>query len=149
MVELGNPVDHLSCVAREYGIAMLTGVENGVERLREHEWVVVDACRGNVSKPLEKDIADARALAGTRVEFEEMPEIPTDPAAADLYKNIVPLNLTDAYGPTFSIAECRTLHDLVRYVHEKAIIAMFEVGDSTLENSTGTVRHLESDVPFD
>jgi len=148
VVELGNPVDHLSCVAREYGIAMLTGVENAIERLVENEWVVVDACRGNVSKPLEKDIADARSLAGTRVELEEMPEIPTDPAAADLYKNIVPLNLTDAYGPTFSIAECRTLHDLVRYVHEKAIIAMFEVGDTTLENSTEAVRHLDSDVPF-
>jgi pyruvate,water dikinase len=58
------------------------------------------------------------------------------------------LNLTDAYGPTFSIAECRTLHDLVRYVHEKAVIAMFETGDTTLENSTESVRHLETEVPF-
>jgi pyruvate,water dikinase len=148
VVELGNPVDHLSCVAREYGIPMLTGVENAVGRLVKQGWATVDACQGKIWKPLDEDIADARTLAASRGEFEERPEIPSDPAAADLYKNIVPLNLTDAYGPTFSIAECRTLHDLVRYVHEKAVIAMFETGDTTLENSTDSVRHLDTDVPF-
>ncbi|MGW8161189.1 MAG: PEP/pyruvate-binding domain-containing protein, partial [Desulfobulbales bacterium] len=60
----------------------------------------------------------------------------------------IPLNLTDAYGPTFSIAECRTLHDLVRYIHEKAVLSMFAIGDETLEKNTDVVLHLESDIPF-
>jgi len=148
LVDLGNPIDHLSCVAREYGIAMLTGLENAVERLAEHEWVLVDADGGKVWKPLPEDISQALTLATSSAGKEKMPEIPNDPAAAEIYKNIIPLNLTDAYGPTFSIAECRTLHDLIRYVHEKAVIAMFEMGDETLEKSTGSVQHLESDVPF-
>ena len=148
LVDLGNPVDHLSCVAREYGVAMLTGLENGVERLAELDWVHVDAGGGKVWKALDEDIAEARKRAASAAAREEMPEIPNDPVAADLYKHIVPLNLTDAYGPTFSIAECRTLHDLIRYIHEKAVIAMFELGDATLEHSMDAVRQLESDIPF-
>ena len=149
VVDLGNPVDHLSCVAREYGIAMATGFGNAVERLEGLEWVLVDADGGRVWQPLDKEIEEALALAVSLPDEEgELPEIPADPIAADLYKLIVPLNLTDAYGPTFSIAECRTLHDLIRFIHEKAVLAMFEMGDATLENSTEAVRHLESDIPF-
>jgi pyruvate,water dikinase len=148
VVDLGNPVDHLSCVAREYGIAMVTGLGNAVERLQGLEWVMVDANEGRVWQPLDKDIEEALALAASMPGKEGMPEIPANPLAAELYKLIVPLNLTDAYGPTFSIAECRTLHDLIRFVHEKAVLAMFEMGDATLEKSTQAVRHLESDIPF-
>jgi len=148
VVDFGNPVDHLSCVAREYGIAMVTGLGNAVERLQDVEWVMVDANGGRVWQPLDKEITEVLTLAASEPEKQSMPEIPTDPVAADLYKLVVPLNLTDAYGPTFSIAECRTLHDLIRFVHEKAVLAMFEMGDATLEKSTGAVRHLESDIPF-
>ena len=148
IVDLGNPLDHLSCVAREYGIAMVTGLGNAVERLEGLQWVMVDANGGRVWQPLENDIEEALALALSMPERKDLPEIPTDPVAANLYKLIVPLNLTDAYGPTFSIAECRTLHDLIRYIHEKAVLAMFEMGNATLENSLEAVRHLESDIPF-
>lgn len=58
------------------------------------------------------------------------------------------MNLTDAYGPTFAIAECRSLHDIVRYIHEKAVLSMFNANDATLEETSGIVVHLESEVPF-
>jgi pyruvate,water dikinase len=148
LVDLGNPVDHLSCVAREYGIAMVTGLGNAVEHLDGHDWVMVDADGGRVLQPRDKDIEEALLLAVSTPEKERVPEIPADPVAAELHNLIVPLHLTDAYGPTFSIAECRTLHDLIRYIHEKAVIAMFEMGDETLENSSESVRHLELEIPF-
>ena len=148
IVDLGNPVDHLSCVAREYGIAMITGFGNAVERLQKVDWVMIDANKGMVYQPLPEDIDEALTLAAAAPAKETLPESPADPLTAALYRLVVPLNLTDAYGPTFSIAECRTLHDLVRYVHEKAVLAMFAMGDETLENSTDAVLFLESDVPF-
>jgi len=148
IVDLGNPVDHLSCVAREYGIAMITGFGNAVERLQEVDWVMVNADKGMVYQPLPEDIDEALTLAAAAPAKETLPESPADPLTAALHRLVVPLNLTDAYGPTFSIAECRTLHDLVRYVHEKAVLAMFAMGDETLENSTDAVLFLESDVPF-
>jgi len=148
LVDFGNPLDHLSCVAREYGIPMLTGLGNAVERLADLDWVLVEAHCGRVWKAQDEDIKAALALAVSEPEKEEMEETPRDPLAGALHNMIIPLNLTDAYGPTFSIAECKTVHDLIRYIHEKAVIAMFEVGDETLEKSSSAVRHLESDVPF-
>lgn len=148
LVDLGNPIDHLSCVAREYGIPMLTGLGKGVERLAQLEWVTVDADGGRVWQPLPEDIENSLAQAAAAPEREIMGSLPADPVIASLHRLIVPLNLTDAYGPTFSIAECRTMHDLVRYIHEKAVIRMFEAGDETLEKSSGAVRHLESEIPF-
>jgi pyruvate,water dikinase len=148
LVDFGNPVDHLSCVAREYGIPMLTGIGNAVERLADHDWVLMEAHCGRVWQPLDEDIAAARTLADSELEGEEKEETPSDPVAGALHNLIIPLNLTDAYGPTFAIAECKTVHDLIRYIHEKAVIAMFNVGDETLEKNSSVVRHLESDTPF-
>jgi pyruvate,water dikinase len=109
---------------------------------------MVDADNRKIWQPLDEDISEAFELSASLPELNEIEAVPADPVAAELYKLIVPLNLTDAYGPTFSIAECRTVHDLVRYIHEKAVITMFEMGDETLEKSSGAVRHLESDIPF-
>jgi pyruvate, water dikinase len=61
----------------------------------------------------------------------------------------VPLTLTDAYGPTFSVLECRTLHDIIRFAHETAIIALFEAGDEVLDEAGSMVRVLRGTTPFE
>ncbi|MDH3349777.1 MAG: hypothetical protein OEM02_16945, partial [Desulfobulbaceae bacterium] len=77
------------------------------------------------------------------------PEKPvSDPLCDGVRKFIVPLNLTDAYGPTFTIVECRSLHDIIRYAHEKAVLAMFEAGDITLEKGGASIHVVETMVPF-
>ena len=70
------------------------------------------------------------------------------PGTIQLRQMIEPLNLTDAYGPTFSVQECRSLHDLIRYTHEMAVLAMFQTGDDILESAEVLVRRLESTVPL-
>ena len=61
---------------------------------------------------------------------------------------VEPLNLTDAYGPTFSIQECRSLHDIIRYTQEMAVLAMFQTGDDILESAEVLVRRLDGAVPL-
>ena len=74
-------------------------------------------------------------------------DLPEDLAV--LHRLLVPLNLTDAYGPTFSPVECKSAHDLVRYVHEMAVLAMFDAGDAVLEEAGVLLRRLdESPLPF-
>jgi len=149
LVELGNPADHLSCVAREYGVPMLTGLEHVTRKLHDGQALLVDGERGLIYAATEQEIAQHRERHQRKIAtWQDRVPRPEDPVAAALYDRIVPLNLTDAYGPTFSIAECKTMHDLVRYAHEKAVLAMFEAGDEAVEQASGVIFHLDSEVPF-
>jgi pyruvate,water dikinase len=142
-VELGNPADHLSCVARELGIPMVTTLTGALGALSDGQWVVLDADQGLVR--------EAPAEAWSRLEAEGLkgpqrrrrPGGPLPPALARLAELVLPLNLTDSYGPTFSPLECRSVHDLIRFVHEMGVLAMFDLGDSALEAAGGLPRYLE------
>jgi len=149
VVELGNPADHLSCVAREYGVPMLTGLEQATRKFGNGQALLVDGERGLVFAATGQEIDRHRERHLQKIAtWKDRVPRPEDPVAAALYDRIVPLNLTDAYGPTFSITECRTIHDLVRYAHEKAVLAMFEAGDEAVEQASGVIFHLDSEVPF-
>ncbi len=151
VVDLGNPTDHLSCVAREYSIPMLTGTGRATELLKDGEWVILDADTAVVLQAPEEVWSDAESVRpkSSRSELRRRPVQPAlTPELSRLRNLIEPLNLTDAYGPTFSISECRSLHDIIRYIHEMAILAMFRAGDEVLEEAESIVRRLDEGVPF-
>jgi pyruvate,water dikinase len=151
VVDLGNPADHLACVAREFSRPMLTGAGKATEVLRDGQWVILDADRAMVLKAPE-EVWSGAALSR---HDEPLPEAnrakrseASSPGTARLRQLIEKLNLTDAYGPTFSAQECRSLHDLIRYTHEMAVLAMFQTGDEVLESAEVLVRRLEGAVPM-
>jgi pyruvate,water dikinase len=66
------------------------------------------------------------------------------------------LNLTDPRNPEFTPAGCRSLHDITRYCHEKAMQEMFRYGDACLSQASGEVcvtqgaaRRLIADFPLE
>ncbi|MBF0513733.1 MAG: hypothetical protein HQK81_06670, partial [Desulfovibrionaceae bacterium] len=48
LVDLGNPLDHLACLARELDIPMITGLGAATTALAPGQWVLADADRGLV-----------------------------------------------------------------------------------------------------
>ena len=149
VVEAGNPADHLSCIARECGLPMITGAVEAARQLRPLQWVVLDADNGQVLEALPElwsDFRPGRSLR--RAAQTSQARCDLDPPREALRKLVVPLNLTDAYGPTFSLAQCRSLHDLIRYTHEMAVLAMFHAGDMVMEEAGGLLHPLDIGVPF-
>ena len=156
LIDIGNPTDHLACVAREYAIPMITGTQVGLTTLADGQWIILDADHGLVLEAPES--VQLQAIRNRREEKEKISTkillaaapspSPLPPDRQALRSLIVPLNLTDAYGPTFSLRECRTIHDLVRYTHEMAVLAMFRAGDQVMEDAGGLLRPLEIGVPF-
>jgi len=150
IVDAGNPTDHLSCIARECGLPMITGAGDAVRILAQRQWVVLDADNGHVleaspelwaslpqgggrKRPAADASCDRRAMEPSREELRQM---------------VAQLNLTDAYGPTFTQSQCRSLHDVVRYTHEMAVLAMFDAGDLVMEEAGGLLHPLDIGVPF-
>lgn len=58
------------------------------------------------------------------------------------------LNLTDVSHASFNPSECRSLHDIIRFVHEKAILEMFSVLSQIGRTKKGAKR-LETELPFE
>jgi len=148
VVDLGNPADHLSCVAREYSRPMLTGTGKATEVLLDAQWVIVDADSATVFEAPEEVWATA-ASQQPRGGGRKVPAKGTSSPELDSLRELIePLNLTDAYGPTFSIRECKSLHDIIRYTHEMAVLSMFDYGDIVLEEAGAAIHRLDEGMPF-
>ncbi|MGV1100541.1 PEP/pyruvate-binding domain-containing protein [Thiovibrio sp. JS02] len=147
LVDLGSPADHLACVAREQQIPLLCGLNQAGRRLKAGQWLTVDASHGRVHAASAEEIAAALA-AWRQAPAAKAAKPILPPLYQELQALVTALNLTDAYGPTFSILECRSLHDIVRFVHEKGVLAMFDAGDEMLEKNLGAVHAIDSPVPF-
>lgn len=151
LIDIGNPTDHLACIAREYGIPMLTGTQSATTELQDGQWIILDADHGQVLEAPETVRELAHRTRRKKGQDEKSssnshPVLPPDRQA--LRSLIVPLNLTDAYGPAFSVLECRSVHDIIRFTHEMAVLAMFKAGDQVMEDAGGLLRPLEIGVPF-
>jgi len=145
----GNPADHLSTVAREAGRPMLTRAGGAMEALPDGRLAVLDAGQALLTAT-PAAIGDIDALLGPPEESAKRLALDAlSPDRARVRELVVPLTLTDAYGPTFSAIECQTLHDIIRYAHEAAVLALFDAGDTLLDESFSQVHILQGDVPFE
>ncbi|MDP3479776.1 MAG: PEP/pyruvate-binding domain-containing protein [Desulfoprunum sp.] len=159
VIEVGNPTDHLSCIAREYGVPMITGAQAALSRLHDGQWVIIDADQGMVvdaPKSIRAAVAQAHSEQVQRKAQSQTDHSPPTslrhtvipPERQALRQMIVPLNLTDAYGPSFSRMDCRSIHDIIRYTHEMAVLSMFDAGDTIMEDAGDLLRPLDIGVPF-
>ena len=65
-----------------------------------------------------------------------------------MLKRIAPLTLVNPEDPNFTVAGCRTLHDVLRFIHEKSIEALVRIAQDprTLLKHGG--RRLKADLPL-
>ncbi len=124
VTEQGSLAGHLANVAREFGVPALFGVPGAVGLLENAGLVTVDAdgCaihRGRVEEVLSNARAGRKNLMEGTAVFEALKAV---------VQWIAPLNLLDPDAPAFKPKNCRTLHDITRFCHEKAVSEMFAFG---------------------
>jgi pyruvate,water dikinase len=61
---------------------------------------------------------------------------------------IVPLHLTDPKAPGFTEENCRTIHDIMRFIHEKSYAVVFQLGDLVTDRASISAR-LQAPLPID
>lgn len=120
VAEAGSPTGHMATVAREFGVPCLVGVKEAFTRLPEGELVTVDADAGCVYLGRVSELANVvrRPRASTARD-------PLGESLARLIEKVAPLTLTDPDSPNFRPSSCRTLHDIARFVHQRAMAEMF------------------------
>jgi len=123
VAEYGSVAGHLANVSREFRVPALFGVRGSVAALEPGRTVTVDAdgravYDGRIEALLARETPRGNPLEGT----------PVYEALKNVSRHIVPLNLLDPYAPEFRPEGCHTLHDIIRFCHEKSVQEMFQFG---------------------
>jgi pyruvate,water dikinase len=123
VTEIGGFAGHLASVAREFGVPALFGISGVLELLQTGELVTVDASGRTIYKGKIDRLLTAAAPTKSLMKSSPVYEI-----LEAISKYIVPLNLLDPDASNFTPANCRTLHDMTRFIHEKSVQEMFDFG---------------------
>jgi len=142
----GSRASHFASVAREAGLPVVSGLEDLRARLPEGLLVTVDATGGRILA----GCAQALLEGPRRRQDEERQRLAE--RFADLARQTCHLTLTDPEAPDFAPEGCASLHDLVRFCHEKAVAEMVGLGQAEDSDRSGRglgkARRLRSDLPL-
>ncbi|OGU11598.1 MAG: hypothetical protein A2X61_16590 [Ignavibacteria bacterium GWB2_35_12] len=146
ITDVGSTTGHLSIIARELGVPVLTNTNNASEILENGMEVTVFADEQKVYLGKVNELLDT--YKASIVENNAFINSPMSKIWHSVGKYIFKLSLTDPNEPNFNPLQCQTLHDIIRYTHEKALTHMFSLYSSD-NYDTGPIYKLEFGVPLD
>ncbi|MDR1660663.1 MAG: phosphoenolpyruvate synthase [Desulfovibrio sp.] len=119
--ETGGMAGHLASVAREYRLPALFSLKNACALLENAGEVTLDAERAVVFAGKHPEIVPSAGepdnlMAGS----------PVQRRLQEIGRLVVPLHLLDPDSVEFTPENCRSLHDVTRFCHEKAVRVMFD-----------------------
>jgi len=142
LTEVGSPTDHMSILAREFRVPTLVEVGGATKVLHSGQIVTVDADAARVYPGLVPELLEGRTPPDAGVQ-----RVPVFQKLRRILKKATPLNLLDPESPEFQAGRCRTLHDITRFAHEKAMDAMFSLDvDQALQPRA--CSRLQTDLPL-
>jgi pyruvate, water dikinase len=141
VTDLGAVAGHFASVAREWGVPTLVNTREATRTLKPGDMVTVLADSATVFA------GTVEGLSEPSCEKNRLPEdSPVRKRLSLVLEHCSPLNLLDPQDKGFVPEQCKTLHDIVRYVHEKAVQEMFSLGSQGMRR-TRAARKLISDIP--
>ncbi|MBI5062322.1 MAG: phosphoenolpyruvate synthase, partial [Desulfatitalea sp.] len=143
LADAGSITGHIASLAREYMIPTLLGLGGATANIPPGAEVTVDAFNGRVYAGKVIELLES-GFQATGV-MRNTPVYQALRRRADL---IVPLNLTDPKSSKFTQEHCRTIHDIMRFIHEKSYEEIFQLGDLVTDRGQLSVR-LKATIPID
>ena len=121
--EQGSFAGHLANVAREFHAPALFAVKDAMKLLKPGEIVTVDTDSRHVYPGRIDALLQARPKEKGLMEGSPVYE-----TLRKVCEHIVPLHLLNPESRDFSPESCRTYHDITRFIHEKSVHEMFQMG---------------------
>lgn len=143
VAEVGSLTGHMASVCREYGVPTLINAPGATMLLEEDQLVTVDALKGRV---FNGEIPELLELHISR------PPVANTPATVMMRRMapyILPLHLIDPRAETFSPENCTSLHDVMRFIHEKSYNEMFLLSDTVSEGKDTAATSFSGPIPLD
>jgi pyruvate,water dikinase len=122
--DFGSVTGHMAALSREFGVPTVLSMKTVTKALMPGETVTVDAHAGRVYRGRVEKILGERPRPAPVMKSTPVYQLLKRAAG-----HIVPLNLVNPKSPGFSPRHCATIHDVMRYLHEKSYEEMFSLGD--------------------
>jgi pyruvate,water dikinase len=126
IADMGSSTGHLATVAREFGVPMIVDTKNATRILSNGDEITVDAEENIIYRDIIRELLEYEAKRHDV--FRDLPEYKI---LRRLLEKISPLNLLDPGDTDFSIPNCRTYHDIIRFSHEKAVQELVDLNISS------------------
>lgn len=136
--ESGSRASHFATVAREFGIPFICAVPGAMERLTPDTVVTVDGTSCTVYEGRVEPLLEETSRSPVGEKYHRI--------LTEALKFITPLELIDPAGENFMPEGCRSMHDIIRFCHEKALISLFTTGRPGTGRGS---RRLDADIPLD
>jgi pyruvate, water dikinase len=135
LTDIGSATGHMAILAREFHVPTLVDTQKATQCLETGREVTVDSFNARVYAgkvaPLLKDLPKENALFLNTPVYERLTEV---------IRYIAPLNLVDPKLDNFNSRSCQTLHDIIRFAHEKSIEEMFKLSERPDFQTISAVR---------
>jgi len=141
--DIGSPTGHMATVAREFRVPTIVDTGVATRVLESGQEVTVDAERkvvyaGRINALLHHQLLERASFEAT-YEFQLLRR---------LLKRIAPLTLIDPQSPNFAPRGCKTFHDVVRFIHEKSIQSLVQIGKNPGALLSRGGKRLRAELPL-
>ncbi len=143
ITDIGSPLGHMATIAREYRVPALLNASRATLVLHEGEVVTLDAEQKTVYQGLVRELRLHDYMC------DHMDETYEYRLLRRMLKLTEPLYLIDPQSSDFTPQGCQTLHDIARFIHEKAVEILTEIPYKTSSGDACPGGRLELPVPLD
>jgi pyruvate, water dikinase len=142
--DTGGVASHLATLAREFKVPALMATGRATAVLPPGQVVTVDTDRCCV---FAGKVTDILAAVPSPADEGELDDSDILQLFRRLLPRIVPLRLVDPLRANFAAANCESVHDLTRFVHQMAMNEMVRLAERLADEGCQATR-LEADIPL-
>ncbi len=141
--ERGSAAGHLATIAREFRVPTLLGVDSAADMITDGMEITLDTSHRIVYKGRVEELI--RYELAQPVVFEEAPEFRL---LRRILQRVAPLHLMDPQLHNFTPDGCESVHDMIRFIHEKAVQELMDLPTVLKRFKSTNVWTLISEVPM-
>ncbi len=142
VTDVGSTAGHFASVAREFGVPMLVNTQDATSRLEHGKEVTVYAGAKLVYEGIARELLECPCAQRNLIA-----DSPFIRKLRYIINFISPLKMTDPEDESFHPQKVRSIHDIIRFAHEKAVQEMFLMGSKRIRK-LGGAKKLTSDIPM-
>ncbi len=144
ITDTGSVTSHMASVCREFGIPTIVNTGDATKILQHGGEITLKADESGeitIVNGLDNSI-----LKSKQQHIRKMEELYEYRRQKYILRHIAPLNLVNPLADEFTPAKCRTLHDILRFIHEKSVQELIAISQNGLFGKPSLLR-LDLDVP--